>query len=240
MDMKNILRALDSASKPAEGSNDMKKFLQIMEGTASLNQPAVSESIETTPTSITAPVLNIDNNAKPSMIGKYFKAVEQELEESEIRNKDRALQLAERVSNKLNGFYGNKPLSSKNLARAKTPPAEVVQSAKTTARKALQKEESNPEDVVSLNIPLLMRVMEYAKEDAKTDMDLHHVVEKMIELSQQGESLSMDNYDAIVGDQKQIGYDESVKEDKDPCWKNYKMVGTKKKGGKSVPNCVPK
>jgi len=240
MDMKNILQALDSASKPAEGSNDMKKFLQIMESTASLNQPAVSESIETTPTSITAPVLNIDNNAKPSMIGKYFKAVEQELEESEIRNKDRALQLAERVSNKLNGFYGNKPLSSKNLARAKTPPAEVVQSAKTTARKALQKEESNPEDVVSLNIPLLMRVMEYAKEDAKTDMDLHHVVEKMIELSQQGESLSMDNYDAIVGDQKQIGYDESVKEDNDPCWKNYKMVGTKKKGGKSVPNCVPK
>lgn len=24
------------------------------------------------------------------------------------------------------------------------------------------------------------------------------------------------------------------------CWKNYKMVGTKKKGGKTVPNCVPK
>jgi hypothetical protein len=32
---------------------------------------------------------------------------------------------------------------------------------------------------------------------------------------------------------------ESVSEDKDPCWKNYKMVGTKKKGGKTVPNCVP-
>jgi hypothetical protein len=23
------------------------------------------------------------------------------------------------------------------------------------------------------------------------------------------------------------------------CWKGYKMVGTKKKGGKTVPNCVP-
>lgn len=31
-----------------------------------------------------------------------------------------------------------------------------------------------------------------------------------------------------------------MKEDKDPCWDNYKMVGTKKKGGKQVPNCVPK
>lgn len=27
---------------------------------------------------------------------------------------------------------------------------------------------------------------------------------------------------------------------KDPCWKGYKMVGTKKKGGKKVPNCVPR
>lgn len=26
---------------------------------------------------------------------------------------------------------------------------------------------------------------------------------------------------------------------KDPCWKDYKMVGTKKKGNKEVPNCVP-
>ena len=26
----------------------------------------------------------------------------------------------------------------------------------------------------------------------------------------------------------------------DPCWKGYQMVGTKKKGGKEVPNCVPK
>ena len=31
----------------------------------------------------------------------------------------------------------------------------------------------------------------------------------------------------------------SVKEDKDPCWKGYEMVGMKKKGGKPVPNCVP-
>jgi hypothetical protein len=27
---------------------------------------------------------------------------------------------------------------------------------------------------------------------------------------------------------------------KDPCWKGYQMVGTKKKGGREVPNCVPR
>jgi hypothetical protein len=27
---------------------------------------------------------------------------------------------------------------------------------------------------------------------------------------------------------------------KDPCWDDYKMIGTKMKNGKQVPNCVPK
>lgn len=33
---------------------------------------------------------------------------------------------------------------------------------------------------------------------------------------------------------------EESDEDKDPCWKNYEMIGMKKKKGKEVPNCVPK
>ena len=33
--------------------------------------------------------------------------------------------------------------------------------------------------------------------------------------------------------------DESVNEDKGPCWKGYKQVGMKDKGGRQVPNCVP-
>jgi hypothetical protein len=27
---------------------------------------------------------------------------------------------------------------------------------------------------------------------------------------------------------------------KGPCWSGYEMIGMKKKGGKNVPNCVPK
>ena len=34
-------------------------------------------------------------------------------------------------------------------------------------------------------------------------------------------------------------YRDLVSEIDEACWKNYKMVGTKKKGGKTVPNCVP-
>lgn len=36
------------------------------------------------------------------------------------------------------------------------------------------------------------------------------------------------------------GIDKDIDEDNDPCWKDYKQIGTKKKGGKTVPNCVPK
>ena len=38
-----------------------------------------------------------------------------------------------------------------------------------------------------------------------------------------------------------IGYEKhEVKEDKDPCWKGYQQIGMKDKGGRKVPNCVPK
>tara|TARA_R110002096_G_scaffold110315_1_gene241223 strand:+ start:258 stop:470 length:213 start_codon:yes stop_codon:yes gene_type:complete len=36
------------------------------------------------------------------------------------------------------------------------------------------------------------------------------------------------------------GYDHSPYNKKGPCWKGYEMIGTKKKGGRTVPNCVPK
>lgn len=35
-------------------------------------------------------------------------------------------------------------------------------------------------------------------------------------------------------------YFEEAKKMKNPCWKGYKPIGTKKKDGKEVPNCVPK
>ena len=96
----------------------------------------------------------------------------------------------------------------------------------------------NQVDTVTVDVPLLIRLLEYAREDAKTDMDLHNVAEKLIHFSQQGDTLTMDNYDAIVGDQEALPA--PTNEDSDPCWKDYKMVGTKKKGSKTVPNCVPK
>jgi hypothetical protein len=61
-----------------------------------------------------------------------------------------------------------------------------------------QEKSSDLTDSVTLDIPLMIRLFEYAREDAKTDMDLHNVAEKLIALSKEHTVLSMAQYDAIV------------------------------------------
>ena len=46
-------------------------------------------------------------------------------------------------------------------------------------------------------------------------------------------------YKVMMTQKKIKGVDESVNEDA-PCWDTHKQVGMKTKGGKQVPNCVPK
>ena len=56
----------------------------------------------------------------------------------------------------------------------------------------------NPEDCVCMNVPLVMRVLEFAKESNLSDEDLHKLVQKAVELCANGCCLSMDNYDELV------------------------------------------
>jgi hypothetical protein len=57
---------------------------------------------------------------------------------------------------------------------------------------------SNPTDTVTMDVPMLLRVMEFAREDAKTDLDLHDVAEKLVNLSSNGNTLTMKDYDQVV------------------------------------------
>ena len=61
--------------------------------------------------------------------------------------------------------------------------------------------EGNPVDTVTMDVPLLIRIMEYSREDAADDMALHHVAEKLIDLGSGGQTLTMDQYDEVVGGQ---------------------------------------
>ena len=60
--------------------------------------------------------------------------------------------------------------------------------------------QSNPTDKITVDVPLFIRLLEYAREDAKTDMDLHKVTENILTLSEEGSTLTMDQYDDIVKD----------------------------------------
>lgn len=59
-------------------------------------------------------------------------------------------------------------------------------------------ENINPTDSITLDIPLFIRMLEYAREDAKTDMDLHDVTENALKLSTTGKTLTMADYNQIV------------------------------------------
>jgi len=58
--------------------------------------------------------------------------------------------------------------------------------------------ENDSEDIIKLSVPLLIRIMEYSREDAKTDMDLHFAAENMIQLSKANRNLHMSDYESIV------------------------------------------
>ena len=58
---------------------------------------------------------------------------------------------------------------------------------------------SDPIDKITMDVPLFIRMLEYAKEDAKTDMDLHTVTEKAVELTKKYGKLTMKSYSKICG-----------------------------------------
>jgi len=62
---------------------------------------------------------------------------------------------------------------------------------------------SNPTDKIAVDVPLLIRIMEYAREDATDDMDLHRVAENLVKLSKHGKTLTMNDYEHVVGSMNQ-------------------------------------
>lgn len=79
------------------------------------------------------------------------------------------------------------------VEKSKKPIEEVEDESK----KEDIKENVDAVDFVTMDVPLFIRLLEYAKEDAQTDMDLHKVAENVISLSKSGR-LNMSDYNNIV------------------------------------------
>jgi len=63
----------------------------------------------------------------------------------------------------------------------------------------LEAKEEDAVDTITMDIPLFLRMLEYAREDAEQDLDLHDVTEKANKLGKERGILQMDDYEEIVG-----------------------------------------
>ena len=59
--------------------------------------------------------------------------------------------------------------------------------------------EEDPTDIIAMDVPLFIRMLEWAREDAETDMDLHDAAERAIEAVKLRGLLSMEDYIDLVG-----------------------------------------
>lgn len=53
-------------------------------------------------------------------------------------------------------------------------------------------------NTITMTVPLFIRMLEFAKEDAKTDMELHKATENALTLLLSNKILDMSHYDTIV------------------------------------------
>lgn len=58
--------------------------------------------------------------------------------------------------------------------------------------------EANKTDTITVDVPLFIRLLEFSREDAKTDIDLHDVAERAIKLSLDGRVLTMRDYKKLL------------------------------------------
>lgn len=52
-------------------------------------------------------------------------------------------------------------------------------------------------DIIKIDVPLFIRLLELSREDVKKDADLHDIAQKVIELSK-NRTITMADYDEIV------------------------------------------
>ena len=68
--------------------------------------------------------------------------------------------------------------------------------------KKLHSEAVDKKDTITFDIPLLIRVLEFAREDLKSDIDLHKMVERLLNIRGKG-TLTMNQYKQIVKEEYQ-------------------------------------
>lgn len=68
----------------------------------------------------------------------------------------------------------------------------------TKAKKLAENEEVDTVDIIAMDVPLFIRMLEYSREDAQKDLDLHSVVERAISLNKVKKILTISDYGSLI------------------------------------------
>jgi hypothetical protein len=71
--------------------------------------------------------------------------------------------------------------------------------------------EEDAVDTITMDVPLFIRMLEYSREDAQEDMDLHDITEKANLLGKERGILQMEDYDEIIGTTESTPIQEMIK-----------------------------
>lgn len=96
-----------------------------------------------------------------------------------------------------------KIIEDENINQTKQKHVKIAEQAKLIAKRVINKHVQedvslDKVDTVTMDIPLLIRILEYAREDAQSDVDLHDISERLIKLTKKYGTLSMKYYNFIV------------------------------------------
>ena len=160
--------------------------------------------------------------------------------------KDRIKSVAKKALDTAGGAVGKVMKKKEQIqaapAKAKKKLSSYVDRAKAVAkagydreRGPVEKKKSTPEKKSTSYRGAGVGRKEKIGEEVATDPKMQQLQKKQIHLDRQKLSAR------VQAMQKKKPAPEQQQEAKnDPCWDSHKMVGMKKKGGKMVPNCVPK
>ena len=160
--------------------------------------------------------------------------------------KDRIKSVARKALDSAGGAVGKVMKKKAQIqaapAKAKKKLGSYVDRAKAVAkagydreRGPVEKKKSTPEKKSTSYRGAGVGRKEKIGEEVATDPKMQQLQKKQIHLDRQKLSAR------VQAMQKKKPAPEQQQEAKnDPCWDSHKMVGMKKKGGKMVPNCVPK
>ena len=135
---------------------------------------------------------------------------------------------------KFKSYMGRSAVMAESLAGYMDVVKERIATVKKTVE-SLQKPSYYKEAFEAFETPVFEDVPDDVRENWIDELTIKQFNEELADVFPYIYKLVSEATKAV-----ELGPDDLMAEaDKDPCWKGYKQIGMKKKGGKEVPNCVP-